>query len=232
MKISVIIPTLNEAASIGHAIEAVGPGAEVIVADGGSTDSTVKLARMLGARIIRSKAGRGLQMDTGAEGASGDVLLFLHADTLLPGGWQSPIAQALDDPEVVAGGFSLSIDSRLLRFRIIEYFTNLRSRNLRLIYGDQAIFARKTAFLKAGGFGKLPLMEDVDCVKKLSRLGRIVTLGESVLTSPRRWNEGGLLRNTLKNWLLLALYRAGVAPERLHRRYYGQPAALEKGSAN
>ena len=232
MKISVIIPALNEAPSLARTIATVGAGTEVIVADGGSTDSTVELALSLGARVVRSKAGRGLQMDSGAEGAGGGVLLFLHADTLLPEGWPEPIARALRNPSVVAGGFSLSIDSKLLRFRLIEYFTNLRSRKLGLIYGDQAIFARKAAFFEAGGFDKLPLMEDVNCVKKLSRLGRIVTLSESVLTSPRRWNEGGLIRNTLRNWLLLALYRAGVAPKRLYQRYYGQPAASNKGSAN
>ena len=144
--------------------------------------------------------------------------------------WPTPIARALKNKEVVAGGFSLSIDSRLARFRLVEFFSNLRSRNLRLIYGDQAIFARRTAFFEAGGFGKLPLMEDVDCVKKLSKLGRVVTLSESVLTSPRRWNEDGLVKNTVKNWLLLALYHAGVPPERLYRWYYGRPATASKGS--
>jgi hypothetical protein len=171
-------------------------------------------------------------MDSGARSATGDVLLFLHADTLLPRGWSGSIGQALSDKGVVAGGFSLSIDSKLARFRLVEYFTNLRSRNLRLIYGDQAIFVRKTAFFEAGGFGKLPLMEDVDCVKKLSKLGRVVTLSESVLTSPRRWNEDGLVKNTVKNWLLLALYRAGVPPEKLYRWYYGQPATASKGSVD
>ena len=229
MKISVIIPALNEAASIARTIASTGAGAEVIVVDGGSTDKTVEEALSLGARIVRSKAGRGLQMDSGARAATGDVLLFLHADTLLPMDWPTPIARALKNKEVVAGGFSLSIDSRLARFRLVEFFSNLRSRNLRLIYGDQAIFARRTAFFEAGGFGKLPLMEDVDCVKKLSKLGRVVTLSESVLTSPRRWNEDGLVKNTVKNWLLLALYRAGVPPERLYRWYYGQPTTAEQG---
>lgn len=228
MKVSVIIPTLNEAGSITRTIEAIGSDAEVIVVDGGSTDSTVDRAFSLGARIIRSKAGRGLQMDSGARSATGDLLLFLHADTLLPEGWSGSIEQALENEEVVAGGFSLSIDSTLARFRLIEYFTNLRSRSLGLIYGDQAIFARRDPFFEAGGFGKLPLMEDVDCVKKLSRLGRVVTLNKSVLTSPRRWNNGGVVKNTFKNWLLLALYRAGVSPKRLYRWYYGQPATSEQ----
>lgn len=229
MNISVIIPTLNESASIGRTIGSVGAGAEIIVADGGSTDSTIDQARKLGARIIRSKAGRGLQMDSGAESATGDVLLFLHADTLLPSGWPASIAAALDDAGVVAGGFSLSIDSKLARFRLIEYFTNLRSRRARLIYGDQAIFVRKSAFFEAGGFNKLPLMEDVDCVKKLSKLGQVVTLSDSVLTSPRRWNEGGMLKNTVKNSLLLGLWYAGVSPESLYRWYYGQPAGSGQG---
>ena len=229
MKISVIIPALNEAASIARTIGAVGTASEIIVVDGGSTDKTVEEALSLGARIVRSKAGRGLQMDSGARSATGDVLLFLHADTLLPGGWSGSIGQALNDEGVVAGGFSLSIDSRLARFRLVEFFSNLRSRNLRLIYGDQAIFVRTTAFFEAGGFGKLPLMEDVDCVKKLSKLGRVVTLSESVLTSPRRWNEDGLVKNTVRNWLLLALYHAGVPPDRLYRWYYGRSTTASKG---
>ena len=228
MNISVIIPTLNESASIERTIGSVGAGAEIIVADGGSTDSTIERARTLGVRVIRSKAGRGLQMDSGAEGATGDVLLFLHADTILPVGWPASIAAALSDAGVVAGGFSLSINSKLARFRLIEYFTNLRSRNLRLIYGDQAIFVRKSAFFEAGGFNKLPLMEDVDCVKKLGKLGQVVTLSDSVLTNPRRWNEGGMIRNTVKNSLLLGLWYAGVSPESLYRWYYGRPAASSR----
>ncbi len=229
MDISVIIPTLNESDSIRRAIDSIGAGAEIIVVDGGSTDSTLDHARNLGARILLTDAGRGLQMDSGAESAAGDVLLFLHADTILPPGWSASITTALGDAGVVAGGFSLSIDSKLTRFRLIEYFTNLRSKSLGLIYGDQAIFARKSAFFEAGGFGKLPLMEDVDCVKKLGRLGRVVTLDDSVLTSPRRWSKGGVFINTVRNSLLLGLWYAGVSPESLYRLYYGQPAGSGQG---
>ncbi len=224
MKVSVIIPTLNEADEIARAVRAIGEDAEVIVADGGSTDSTVETAARLGAEVIRSSPGRGPQMDSGARNATGDVLLFLHADTLLPQGWHGSIQRALEDKDIVAGGFSLSIDSGLRRFRLVEFLANLRSRRLNLIYGDQSIFVRKAAFFEVGGFGKLPLMEDVDCVKRLSKIGRVVTLGERVLTSPRRWEQGGVVKNTVKNWLFLALYHTGVSPARLYRWYYGQPA--------
>jgi rSAM/selenodomain-associated transferase 2 len=229
VKVSVIIPTLNEADEIARAVRAIGEDAEVIVADGGSTDSTVEVAARLGAEVIRSRPGRGLQMDSGALNATGDVLLFLHADTLLPPGWPRSIQMALEDKDIVAGGFSLSIDSGLRRFRLVEFLANLRSRRLNLIYGDQGIFVRKEAFFEAGGFGKLPLMEDVDCVKRLSKIGRVVTLSERVLTSPRRWDKGGVVKNTIKNWGLLALYHAGVSPDRLYRWYYGQPATSQQG---
>lgn len=221
MKLTVIIPTLNEAANIGRAVAGV-DGAEVIVADGGSTDATREVAKGLGAIVMETPSGRGAQMDEAAKRATGDVLLFLHADTELPGGWQEEIERALDDPGTVAGAFGLEIGSDHPWFRVVEAVVRLRYKLFGLVYGDQAIFARKDAFHKAGGFRKLPLMEDVDCVKRLRGLGRVRVLKGRVVTSPRRWVAGGMVRNTLKNGVVLALYLAGVSPERLHEIYYGR----------
>lgn len=221
MKLTVIIPTLNEAADIGGAIQSI-KGAEVIVVDGGSTDSTRMIARGLGAIVMETRRGRGVQMDEAAKRSTGDVLLFLHADTKLPEGWKEEIESALVDPGTVAGAFGLKIGSDHPWFRIIEAVVRLRYRAFGVIYGDQAIFARKDAFHKAGGFKKLPLMEDVDCVKRLRGLGRVRLLSGRVVTSPRRWEAGGRVRNTLKNGVVLALYLFGVSPERLYHIYYGR----------
>ncbi len=223
-KVSVIVPTLNEAglieAAIGQLERSSQEGLEVIVSDGGSSDSTVTLAEGCGARVITGSAGRGGQMDRAASLADGEVLLFLHADTLLPRGWRFSMERALRDKAVVAGAFTLVIDSPSLWYRLVEYGARARARHLGLIFGDQAIFVRKDVFLSIGGYRGLPLMEDVDCVKRLRRVGVVSLLGEFVLTSPRRWTSGGLIKNTLKNWLFLLLYGAGVTPARLYRWYY------------
>ncbi|MBI5344707.1 MAG: TIGR04283 family arsenosugar biosynthesis glycosyltransferase [Deltaproteobacteria bacterium] len=241
MKVSVIIPVLNEAEEIGGAIsqlrglpsnvsiegkaEPDAGKAEIIVVDGGSADATPMIAGGLGVRVIASKRGRGAQMDAGAEASIGDVLLFLHADTRLPDNYLAAIRSALEGKEAVAGAFSLGIASDKARFRIIEYFANLRARAFGIIYGDQAIFARRDAFLSAGGFNKLPLMEDLDCVKRLRSLGRVILLKESARVSARRWEKGGVIRTTLKNYLFLALYFLGVPPDRIYKWYYHNPPA-------
>ncbi|MBI1912684.1 MAG: TIGR04283 family arsenosugar biosynthesis glycosyltransferase [Deltaproteobacteria bacterium] len=225
MKFSVIIPALNEAGNLKGAIASAGPNAEIIVADGGSTDETRQTARELGAIVIKTPAGRGLQMDSAALHAKGEVLLFLHADSRLPEGWQNDIAGALTDQKVAGGGFRLRIDSPGKGFRLIERIANLRGRFLGLIYGDQAIFARREIFFSAGGFNKLPLMEDVDCVKRLSKLGKVVLLDKEVRTSPRRWDKGGVIRNTFWNITFLSLYKVGIPPKKLYGWYYGNKAS-------
>lgn len=223
MKVSVVIPALNEADNLGGAIASVGACHEVIVADGSSADSTREVAAFFGATVVTGPAGRGLQMDAGAGAATGDVLLFLHADTRLPRGWRDDVERAVSEG-FIAGAFSLSIGphgrgSGGAWMRVVERVANLRSR-LGLIYGDQAIFVTRESFFRAGGFNKLPLMEDVDCVKRLRKLGPITVLEKRVVTSPRRWAEGGGVRNTLRNWLTLLLYFAGISPERLYGMYY------------
>ncbi len=227
MKISVIIPALNEAHLIAGTIQTVGhktgDGVEVIVSDGGSVDRTTAVAQSSGARVIVTEPGRGLQMDKGAREAAGDVLLFLHADTALPEGWKESIERALENNNVTAGAFRLGIDSPARWLRVVEFVAGFRAAFLKRIYGDQAIFARRTVFFRVGGFRNLPLMEDVDCVKRLRKAGRFVLLDKYVKTSPRRWVSGGMLRNTLRNWLCLVFYRLGFSPERLYIWYYRKP---------
>jgi len=223
MKISVIVPTLNEEDFIERAIGQLGlpsSGLEVIVSDGGSSDKTAALARGLGAKVIVTAPGRGGQMDRGAELATGKALLFLHADTILPRGWQADINKTLDQRGVAAGSFTLKIGAPGLWFRVVDFVARRRARRLGLIFGDQAIFVKKDIFDSIGGFRGLPLMEDVDCVKRLRRVGAVVILEKSVITSPRRWTTGGRLKNTLKNWFFLLLYRAGFPSETLYKWYY------------
>lgn len=220
MDISVIIPALNEEEQIVDAILSVGSEAEIIVVDGGSSDSTVEVAKQLGVKVVVSKRGRGLQIDEGAKAAGGDVLLFLHADTRLPKGWPVAVMRALRMRGVVGGAFRLRIDSPGLLFRIIEGGANLRSRCLGLIFGDQAIFAKREAFLAIGSLRTLPLMEDVECVKRLKTIGRVKVVDEYVVTSHRRWGDGCALTTTLKNWGILTRYFLGVSPDKLYQRYY------------
>ncbi len=229
MNISVIIPSLNEAENITETVRSIGPDTEVIVVDGGSTDSTVTVAKELGANVISSEQGRGTQMDTGAGVSTGDVLLFLHADTALPPSWQELVNEALEQPGAIGGAFQLYIDSGRRALSIVAAGANLRARLLGLIYGDQAIFAKRSAFFAAGGFAKLPLMEDVYCVKKLRKLGRIVLVDASVSTSARRWAGESILRTTLRNWLLVSLYFVGISPAKLHKRYYQNRTVAPRG---
>lgn len=222
MSISVIIPTLNEEFALEHTLKSIGRDVEIIVADGGSSDSTIRIANDFAEKVILSERGRGAQMDRGAREASGDILLFLHADTRLPDNWREKVEEALGDDRVVGGGFRLKIDSKGFCFRIIEAMVNIRSRYLGLIYGDQAIFVRRDIFFKSGGFKGLPLMEDVDLMKRLKREGKIILLDAAVSISPRHWEKYGIAPTTIRNWLFLLLYYLGVSPERLYQRYYKQ----------
>jgi rSAM/selenodomain-associated transferase 2 len=221
MKISVIIPALNEAGSLKRAIGSIGGSSEVIVADGGSADATEATAHSLNAIVLKTGPGRGLQMDRAAEVANGEVFLFLHADTELPGGWRGLVNDALKKREVIGGAFRLSIDAKGARYRVIEFGAYLRSKLFGIMYGDQALFVRRDAFRKAGGFKNLPLMEDVDCVMRLRGFGRLALLNGSVKTSKRSWQKNGVLAATLRNWLVLMLYLIGVSPKTLYRLYYG-----------
>ena len=220
--ISIVIPTLNEAATIARTLSRLEgiDDLEVIVVDGGSIDETVRLAGSRGVKVIRSNAGKAFQMNAGAAAATGGILLFLHADTLLPEGFSQKIAAALDQKGVAAGAFRLSIDSSTRRIRFIETVANLRSRFLRLPYGDQALFMKKSLFEAAGGFADLRIMEDFILVRRLKRKGKIVILPDAVVTSPRRWLHFGVWRTWLVNQMIIIAFYLGISSQRLARWYH------------
>jgi rSAM/selenodomain-associated transferase 2 len=216
-RISIIIPTLNEAENIKEAIATTQPGIniEVIVVDGGSDDDTVAIAQSLGVKVISSSPGRGVQMNAGAVAATGDILLFLHADTRLPIGFDEMVRTALQQPGNVAGAFNLRINASLLSLRWVELGVNLRSHFYQMPYGDQAIFLTKAVFQQIGGFPELPIMEDFELIRRLKRTGRIVIIATPVVTSARRWLQKGVFKTTLLNQIVIIAYLLGVSPERI-----------------
>lgn len=221
--ISVILPTLNEASVLGRTLDAAlgAEGVEIIVADGGSQDATREIASAAGAVVLEVPGGRAAQMNAGAMAARGRILLFLHADTLLPAGYADAVRRALEAPSTVAGAFRFRTDGSGAAIRLAERVTNFRSAVFHWPYGDQGLFLEKRVFEEMGGFAWLPIMEDFELVRRLRRRGPIVTLGERVLTSARRWHRLGLLRTTFRNQCMIAGYLAGVKPARLYRYYYG-----------
>jgi rSAM/selenodomain-associated transferase 2 len=170
-----------------------------------------------------SGQGRGKQMNKGAQLASGEIVLFLHADTETPPDGLSRICSAMRQREYVGGSFDLGIRSEKLRFRLIERIASLRSRMTRIPYGDQAIFLRRDYFLRIGGFLEVPVLEDVELMRRIKRLGgKICILDERVRTSARRWEQEGVFYCTLRNWVIVGLYLLGVSPNRLARFYGNQ----------
>jgi rSAM/selenodomain-associated transferase 2/rSAM/selenodomain-associated transferase 1 len=224
--ISIIIPTLNDAHELGAALASVrtsaaaaGEAVDIIVADGGSADETLQVAQDHGAVTIHSPAGRARQMNAGAALARGEILLFLHADTELPPGYVAAIHRALRCPATVAGAFRFRVRESFGGKSLLEWATNLRSRWRQMPYGDQGLFVRRWAFARLGGFPELPLMEDYEFVRRIRRLGKVVTIREAIRTSGRRWLALGLVRTTFINQLIIAGYRMGIAPERLANFY-------------
>jgi rSAM/selenodomain-associated transferase 2 len=196
----------------------------VLVADGGSRDGTARVvAEQPGVRLVPSARGRARQMNAGARAAAGDVLLFLHADTRLPDGAAGAIAAALADPGVVGGRFDVRFDSRRRLLALVAWLMNARSRATSVCTGDQAIFARRADFEAVGGYPDIPLMEDIELSRRLKARGRLAALRARVTTSARKWEREGPLRTIGLMWALRLLHFCGVAPERLHRWYYGPP---------
>lgn len=219
--LSIIVPTLNEASTLPSTLRSLTGRAdcELIVSDGGSTDGTVEVARQYAHHVIGSERGRAHQMNAGARAATGDGLLFLHADTRLPPAALETVRRTLADPAVAGGAFRLRIESPDLRLKLIAGVANLRSRLLGLPYGDQAIFVRRTLFETIGGYAPWPLMEDVDLIRRLHHAGRVVLLPEAVTTSARRWEQEGVAWTTLRNGLLLSGFWIGISPRQLAKWY-------------
>lgn len=228
-KISIIIPVLNEATTIEETLTKLQnvTDIEVIIVDGGSWDETVALAKHCVRRfapssqfkVISTAAGRASQMNAGAAVATGDILLFLHADTHLPPEFDTLVRQALQNPGTIAGAFELRINADLRGLRLIEKIVYVRSHVFSMPYGDQAIFLKATIFHALGGFPDLPIMEDFELVLRLKRQGRITIVPTSVLTSGRRWQKLGVLQTTLMNQLIIAAYFLGIPPAILVRWY-------------
>lgn len=221
MNISVIVPVLNEEKSIAATLQALArlQPYETIVVDGGSQDRTAEIAAEFGVKVIPSERGRARQMNRGAREASGDVLLFLHADTRLPSTAFSDIAGAMGDPRYVGGRFDVELDGKHWLLPLVGRLISYRSRLSKVATGDQAQFARRAVFQRMGGFADIPLMEDIAFCRTLKRLGEVACLRSRVVTSARRWEVDGVWRTIFRMWTLKLLYLTGVSPARLKQFY-------------
>jgi rSAM/selenodomain-associated transferase 2/rSAM/selenodomain-associated transferase 1 len=218
--LSVIIPALNEERAIASRIRQIQTcQCEVLVADGGSEDRTVEIARECGATVITGPRGRARQQNAGAGKAHGKILLFLHADTALPPDFEHQVFNTLMGHRVVAGAFRFKTDYDHWSMRLIEKTVQIRSRLLQMPYGDQALFMPKTVFEKAGGFPLVPIAEDLYLVRRLGRLGRVALAQGAAVTSGRRWRNLGVWRTTFINYLIAIGCIMGANPHRLAPLY-------------
>jgi len=225
-RLSIIIPVLDEATTLAQALAALAPcrarGAEIIVVDGGSRDGSPAAARPLADSVIAAPRGRGSQMNAGAAAALGDVLLFLHADTRLPGDGDRLAVDALQGSQRAWGRFDVTIAGRSPLLPVVAATMNLRSRLTGIATGDQAMFMTRAAFARAGGFPDIPLMEDIVLSRRLKAMGPPACLSARVATSGRRWDRDGVVRTILTMWRLRLAFFLGAEPARLARQYgYG-----------
>jgi len=221
LNVSVIIPTLNESGILAQTLERVGrlQPYEILIGDGGSDDATLEIARENGIRCIASERGRGAQMNSAAREATGDLFLFLHADSHLDTEAFTKMQTTMQDQGLVGGAFSLHIDSDKPSLCRISRMATWRSRTLNLVYGDQGIFVRAEVFRALNGFAPLPICEDLDFFQRLSRNGKTVVLKETIATSARRWDAEGVPFTTARNVLIAALFLMGISPRLLSKWY-------------
>ena len=223
--ISVIIPVYREEQIINDFVQRLteifpAERHEIIIIDGDPVRTTLSALHVPGVSGSASGSGRGNQMNAGAAKARGKILLFLHADTTLPESAPDLIQTALRDQDLAGGAFSLGIDSSRWSLKIVEAAANLRSKATRVPYGDQAIFITKEKFSESGGFRDIPIMEDLELMTRLKKMGeKIIILPDKAMTSARRWKCEGVARGTLRNWLIRILYHLGVSPQKLCRMY-------------
>lgn len=221
MKISIVMPTLDEASNLARRARELAAQSqpwEWIVCDGGSADDTVAIARAAGAMVVHSERGRGAQLNAGAARASGEILVFLHADTTLPPDALTLVRSSLEDPRIVGGHFTFAFDDVTFAGRMLAFVYAAKRSLFRVWYGDSAIFVRGSAFRALGGFAPYPILEDADFVERLQRVGRTRRLRAVVTSSSRRYR--GRLVKTIVRWTtIFALYKIGVSPHRLARFY-------------
>ncbi|MGB3136243.1 MAG: TIGR04283 family arsenosugar biosynthesis glycosyltransferase [Nodosilinea sp.] len=219
--VSIVIPALNEAGNLAQVLKSLQTTSrvEVIVVDGGSFDATSEIALRWATKVVTSRPGRSHQMNQGAALATSPVLLFLHADTRLPQGFEQIVHRTLAQPGVVAGAFKLAIDSPRPALRWVEWGVNVRSHRLQMPYGDQGIFLRAETFHALGGFPELPMMEDFELMRRLKNQGKVAIAAAAVTTSDRRWRTLGIWRTTLANQAMVVGYLLGVSPDKLARWY-------------
>lgn len=226
-RISVIIPTLNEEEHLSQTLKKVRDGfnIEVIVVDGGSTDGTGAIAK----NYLECTRGRAAQQNKGAQVATGELLLFLHADTLLPDGWDWIVRKTLAEPAIALGAFAFKVLEPFPGQKFIEDTANWRSKAGGLPYGDQGLFMQKEIFEQAGGFPDQPIMEDYAFVRTLRRFGKIITVPQAAITSGRRWQQHGVFKVTVVNKLMILGYHLGISPAKLAPFYRGRIASKEPG---
>ena len=230
MRISVVIPAINEARWIERAVGSAREAGvdEIIVADGGSEDETPSLALQCGASVVHGARGRAVQQNLGAKHATGDVLLFLHADNWLAPGTGQQVRDCLSDGQVLAGAFEQRIDADGFLYRLLERGNAARVRLRGMAYGDQAIFMRRETFFQMGGFPEVKLMEDLLLMRAFRKLGQAKLLPGPVHVHPRRWQRRGVVRQTLQNWTLILAENLGVSPDRLAKFYPSHDRLLSK----
>ncbi|MDQ6982476.1 MAG: TIGR04283 family arsenosugar biosynthesis glycosyltransferase [Mariprofundus sp.] len=221
LSIAIIVPVFNEATVLPELIgrmQSVDTDT-LIVVDGGSRDDSHRLLENSGIRWCQSEPGRAAQMNAGAEESTNDILLFIHADTIINSSNISAMCEAMEDGSYAGGRFDLCLSGNAVAFRIIEWLINVRSRLTGISTGDQCQFVRRSVFEQMGGFPDQPLMEDVEFSKRLKRHGRVACLREKVITSSRRWEQLGIVATIWLMWKLRFLYWFGVSPEKLAQMY-------------